>query len=59
MQIPIEHSTAVLAGLFIALAVLAWCFTWILCVIVDELAKIDEHNAKFNEELRKEMEGWK
>ena len=58
-MIPLHLSGAVIAGIFIALAVLAWCFAWILCVIVDEPAKLDEHNAKFSEDLRKEMEGWK
>ena len=41
MQIPIELSGAVIAGIFVLLACVAVAITWVICVIADEWREVD------------------
>ena len=43
MQIPIELSGAVIAGIFVLLAIVAVAITWAICVIADEWREVEWH----------------
>lgn len=43
MQIPIELSGAVIAGIFVLMALVAVAITWVICVIADEWREVEWH----------------
>ena len=43
MQIPIELSGAVIAGIFVLIALVAVAITWAICVIADEWREVEWH----------------
>ena len=42
-MIPLHLSGAVIAGIFVLLAVVAVAITWVICVIADEWREVDWH----------------
>jgi len=42
-MIPLHLSGAVIAGIFVLLAVVAVAITWVICVIADERREVEWH----------------
>lgn len=42
-MIPLHLSGAVIAGIFVLMALVAVALTWVICVIADELREVEWH----------------
>lgn len=52
-MIPLHLSGAVIAGIFVLLAVVAMAITWVICVIADEWREVEWHADDIDKEASK------